>query len=182
MASMATRYLALLRGINVGQNMLRMERLRELCADLTLSEPRTYLQSGNLILESRETPAGLTKTLEKRLAGETRLPVTVIVRSAKEISTLLKANPFLGQSSIDETKLHVTFLQRTPEKSAIEMPKKIAAGADEFRWAGTEIYLHCPGGYGETKLSNGTFERLLGMRATTRNWRTVTKLCEMCSE
>jgi uncharacterized protein (DUF1697 family) len=182
MASATTKYLALLRGINVGQNMLRMERLRELCADIALGEPRTYLQSGNLVFESRQTAAGLAKALENKLVGETRLPVTVIVRSAEAISSVLEANPFLGQRSVDEAKLHITFLQRTPEKSAVEALQKIAAGADEFRWAGTEIYLHCPGGYGETKLSNGTIERFLGMRATTRNWRTVTKLCEMCTK
>lgn len=175
------RYVALLRGVNVGQNMLRMERLRELCADMGLAQARTYLQSGNLIVESRGTAAALSNALEKKLAGETRLPVTVMARSADEIANVLKANPFLRQKGIDEANLHVTFLQRALEKSAVEGAKKIAAGADEFRWLGTEIYLHCPGGYGETKLSNGAFERLLGMRATTRNWRTVTKLCEMCS-
>jgi len=175
-------YVVLLRGINVGQNMLRMERLREICADIGLASARTYLQSGNLILESRGTAAALSKALEKKLAGETRLPVTVIARSANEIRSVLKANAFLGQKGTDETKLHVTFLQRAPEKNAVEAVKKIASGADQLRWVGTEIYLHCPSGYGETKLSNGVFERLLGMRATTRNWRTVTKLCEMCGE
>jgi len=175
-------YVVLLRGVNVGQNILRMERLREICADMRLEKPRTYLQSGNLIVESRGTAAALSKSLEKRLAGETRLPVTVIVRSADEIGTVLKVNPFLGQKGIDEAKLHVTFLQRKPEESAVEGLKKIAAGADQFRWLGTEIYLFCPSGYGQTKLSNGTFERLLGMRATSRNWRTVTKLREICGE
>jgi uncharacterized protein (DUF1697 family) len=178
---MAT-YVVLLRGVNVGQNILRMERLREICAAMGLGHARTYLQSGNLVLEWRGTAAALSKALEKRLAGETRLPVTVIAKSADDIRSVLQANPFLRQKGIDEAKLHVTFLQRAPEKSAVEALNKIAAGADEFRWFRTEMYLHCPGGYGETKISNGAFERALGMRATTRNWRTVTKLCGMCGE
>jgi len=178
---MATTFLALLRGVNVGQNALRMERLRELCAEMGFREARTYLQSGNLILQARGTAAELSKALEKKLAGETRLPVTVIVRRVEEIRGVLTANPLLGQRGIDPSKLHVTFLREAPEKSPVEALRKIAAGADEFRWAGTEIYLHCPAGYGETKLSNAALERILGMRATTRNWRTVTKLCDLCS-
>jgi len=174
------KYVALLRGVNVGQNMLRMERLRELCAEIGLNEARTYLQSGNLVFQGRGPAAAWSKALQKRLAGETRLPVSVMVRSAEEMARVLEKNPFVGQTGIDVAKLHVTFLQLAPEKSAVEKLKSIAAGADEFRWDGTEIYLYCPGGYGETKLSNGACERLLGMRATTRNWRTVTKLCEMC--
>jgi uncharacterized protein (DUF1697 family) len=176
------RYVVLLRGINVGNNVLRMQRLREVCVDMSLSHVRSYLQSGNLVLQSRGTAFALSKALENKLAGETRLPVSVLVRSTEEIRNLVKANPFYGQKGIDETKLHVTFLQRVPEKSAVECLKKIAAGADEFHWIGTEMYLHCPGGYGETKLSNGAFEKLLGMKATTRNWRTVMRLCQMCSE
>jgi uncharacterized protein (DUF1697 family) len=52
-------------------------------------------------------------------------------------------------------------------------------GADQFVVRGSEVFLHCPGGYGETKLSNTYLERRLGVTATTRNWRSVTALAEM---
>lgn len=177
-----TRYVALLRGVNVGQNMLRMERLRELCGEMGLRNVRTYLQSGNVLFDAGETATQWAKALEETLAGVTRLPVSVIVRSSAEIERVLAMNPFVVREVIDAAKLHVTFLQRPPEKNAAEKLKGIRAGADELRWNGAEIYLHCPGGYGETKLSNGAIEKLLGMRATTRNWRTVAKLGELCRD
>ena len=174
-------YVMLLRGVNVGQNMLKMERLRELCGDMGLKNVRTYVQSGNIVFEGEKTAEHWCQALERRLVGETRLPVTVIVRTAVETGKVLAANPFLKEKGIDTTKLHVTFLKEVPEKSAVEALGRIKAAPDRFRWLGTDIYLHCPEGYGRSKLSNTAIEKVLGVRATTRNWNTLNKLCEMCS-
>ena len=50
---------------------------------------------------------------------------------------------------------------------------------DKLRVAGDDVYLHCPNGYGRSKLRNAFIEKQLGVPATTRNWRTVTKLAEL---
>ena len=176
------RYVALLRGVNVGQNLLKMERLRELCAQIGMKNVRTYVQSGNVVFEADGAASKWAQALERKLAGETRLPVTVLVKTAAEIASVLAGNPFLKEKGIDATRLHVTFLQQAPAKGAVEALAKVKAGPDRFRWLGTEIYLHCPEGYGRSKLSNMAIEKVLGVRATTRNWNTVTKLCAMCEE
>lgn len=175
-------YVALLRGVNVGQNILRMDRLRAVCSELRLNNVRTYVQSGNVVFESQGTAAHWSQALERKLAGETRLPVTVMVRTAAELSKVLADNPFLSRKEIDKTKLHVTFLQHAPAKSAVEALGKVKAGVDRFVWIGKEIYLHCPDGYGRSKLSNSVIEKILSLRATTRNWNTVNQLHEMCGE
>lgn len=176
---MAT-YIALLRGVNVGRNSLKMERLRALCAEMGLENVRTYVQSGNVVFEAvRGAGAHWAQALEQKLAGESRLPVTVLVKTAAEMAGIVAANPFLKEKSIDAAKLHVTFLRQAPAKSTIGKLDRLAVGADRFRCAGTEIYLHCPNGYGGTKLSNNALEKALAMPATTRNWNTVRKLCEM---
>jgi uncharacterized protein (DUF1697 family) len=174
-----TTYIALLRGVNVGGNMLKMARLRELCADLGLRNARTYVQSGNVVFEAMGTTARLAEALERKLAGETRLPISVIVKSSAEMARVIAANPFLEERGIDLAKLHVTFLQKPPAKSALASLATLQAGADRFHSLGRQIYLHCPNGYGQTKLTNGAFEKLLAIRATTRNWNTVTTLREM---
>jgi uncharacterized protein (DUF1697 family) len=175
-------FVALLRGVNVGQNTLRMERLRELCVGIGLKNVRTYVQSGNIVFEAQGAASHWSQVLERKLAGETRLPVTVIVRSAADMGKVLAANPFLKERGIDPAKLHVTFLQQPPEKSAVEALGKVSAGADRFKWVEKEIYLHCPNGYGRSKLSNNAIEKVLSLRATTRNWNTVKKLYEMCAQ
>jgi uncharacterized protein (DUF1697 family) len=74
--------------------------------------------------------------------------------------------------------LHVTFLGKAvkPAKAALERLDALAGSRDQYRVAGSEIYLHCPLNYGETKLSNAAIEKVLGVGATTRNWKTVTTL------
>ncbi len=175
-------YVALLRGVNVGGNLLKMERLRAVCAELGLKNAQTYVQSGNVVFEARGTAGKWTEALETRLAGEARLPVSVIVKTAAEMGQVIAANPFIKERGIDLARLHVTFLQREPDKAALGGLGGLKAGADRFRCLGTEIYLHCPNGYGDSKLTNNVFEKVLAVRATTRNWNTVNKLYEMCGE
>jgi uncharacterized protein (DUF1697 family) len=174
-------HIALLRGVNVGGNTLKMARLRALCTELGLKNAETYLQSGNLIFEAAAPSARWTRVLEEKLAGETRLPVSVIVRSAAELARIAAGNPFLKEPGIEPERLHVTFLSRAPAKSAWRALEALDSGLDRFEAAGTEIYLHCPNGYGRTRLSNDAFEKRLAVRATTRNWNTVGKLCELSS-
>jgi len=93
-------FVALLRGVNVGGNILRMERLREICAGLGAKNPRTYVQSGNVVFEAAGSGAAWEAKLEKALAGESRLPVSVIVRTGDELKKVLGGNPFLKEKGI----------------------------------------------------------------------------------
>jgi uncharacterized protein (DUF1697 family) len=175
-------HIALLRGINVGANMLKMERLREILAELGLDGAKTYLQSGNVLFSAKGTPAGLSAMIEKRVSQETRLPVSVIIRTPAQLERIVVANPFLKAGGADARTLHVTFLGGAAPKAGFAALAKIGAGADRWQAAGSEIYLCCPNGYGRTKLNNTAIEKLLGVRATTRNWNTVTALHAMAVE
>jgi uncharacterized protein (DUF1697 family) len=107
------------------------------------------------------------------------MSVPVIVRTAEEVGDVLRNNPFLKERGIDVSRLHVTFLSLTPQKTDVKRLDAIAAGPDRFHCRGQEIYLHCPNGFGGTKLSIAAFEKVLSVGATTRNWNTVNKLYEM---
>lgn len=173
-------YIALLRGVNVGQNMLKMERLRAMCADIGARNARTYLQSGNLVFEGQGSPAHWASALEKKLAGQTRLPVSVIVRTAAEMSQVLASNPFMREKGIDVARLGVVFLQQPPSKNALESLRAMKIGSERFHCAAKEIYIHCPDGFGNAKLY--LLDKVLAQRTTTRNWNTVKKLCEMSAD
>lgn len=173
-------YIALLRGVNVGGNILKMDRLRELCAKLGATKPRTYVQSGNIVFEARGSASDWEPKLEKRLAGESRLPVSVMVRSAAEMSAVLAGNPFLKEKRIDTARLAVTFLQHAPAKPTLAALAALKIGSERFHCAGKEIYLHCPDGFAKAKLY--TLDKVLSQKTTTRNWNTVIKLCEMSAE
>jgi uncharacterized protein (DUF1697 family) len=178
-----TTHIALLRGVNVGNNALRMEHLREMLAGLGFGEVRTYLQSGNALFSAQGTPGSLAAAIERAVSEATRLPVSVVVRTPAQLKRLIAANPFLkesdGETKALHTALHVTFLPAAAPKAGIAALDKIRAGGDRWHVAGAEVYLFCPDGYARSKLNNAALERALGVRATTRNWNTVTALCAM---
>lgn len=173
------RYVALLRGVNVGQNVLKMERLRALCGEAGLKNVATYVQSGNIVFDGNGPASRWADVIEKKLAGQSRLPIAVMVRTAAEIETILSGNPFLKKKGVELERLYVTFLATPPGKPALVALDALDAGPDQFHCAGREIYLHCPTGYGRTKLSNNLFEKRLALKATTRNWKTVIALQAM---
>jgi uncharacterized protein (DUF1697 family) len=175
------RYIALLRGINVGGNVLRMHRLIELFAELGFKDTKTYLQSGNAVFETNVPALKLASTIQKKLIGETRLPVTVIVRTATEWQKTIRSNPFLTEPKMDRSKLHVTFLSTVPSEEGATKLQLIKAGRDRLCILGREVYLHCPDGYGRSKLTNNAIEKCLAISATTRNWNTLTALSEMAA-
>ncbi len=170
-------YIALLRGINVGGNVLKMERLRALCEELDMRNVRTYIQSGNVVFEAAGPTRQWIVSLQKKLAGETRLPVSVLLRTAREMAIVLAGNPFLKEKGVDTKRLAVTFLNEPPSKSGLEALHKLKDSTERFHCVGKEIYLDCPNGFGDSKLYLP--DQALSQRTTTRNWNTVKRLCEM---
>ena len=179
---MTTTLVALLRGINVGgRTRVGMADLQRLFAGLGHTGVSTYLQSGNVIF----TPAAgavaqVAGGVEERITAELGVKVTVLLRSGEDLARVVAGNPFAGGAA-DPAKLHVTFLAGTPAPERIDRLEAPPGEADELSLSGLEVYLHCPNGYGRTKLNNSFFERRLGVPATTRNWKTVTTLAELAA-
>jgi uncharacterized protein (DUF1697 family) len=173
-------YVAMLRGINVGaRNKIRMTDLDALFVGLGHTGVVTYIQSGNVVFESRSRNASaLADGIEARITRDLGLDVRVLVRTRAEVETVLRTNPFL-ETGADPARLHVTFLADAPDPTRVSAVEDYDAGVDEFRVLGREVFLHCPDGYGNTKINNGFFEKRLKAIATTRNWNTVTKLVEL---
>jgi uncharacterized protein (DUF1697 family) len=181
-----TAFVALLRSINVGgRNRVLMGDLASLVESLGFEDVETYVQSGNVVFTGSGTPNSAARSIEGGITAEFGLEVPVIVRSARQLTRLLAAEPFL-RTGADPKFLHVTFLSATPgpdRRQLLARPDPQGAdapfGDDRFELVGSEVFVHCPGGYGATKLNNSFFERRTGVVATTRNWRTVTTLARM---
>ncbi len=174
------RYAALLRGVNVsGRNTVGMAELRARLVDLGYRDVTTYIQSGNVVFGA---PTGgesaLVAAIEAEIRRAFKLEVGVLIRSPAQLRRIGTTNPFL-QRADDRSALHVTFLAETPPRAKGRELSARPAGPDDCVIIGREIYLRCPGGYGKTKLNNTYLERVLGTRATTRNWKTLLKLREL---
>jgi uncharacterized protein (DUF1697 family) len=172
-------YVALLRGINLGaRNKVSMPELRALFESLGAEDVETYVQSGNVVFRSGDDPGTLTDAIQKRISRNLGLSVTVLLRTRQQLAKVFSGNP-LANDNREPTKLHITFLTAKPDPARVRTLDPKRAEPDEFRVIGQEIYLHCPNGYGKSKLTNAYFEKQLGVGATTRNWKTVTKLAEL---
>jgi uncharacterized protein (DUF1697 family) len=179
MASLNT-YITLLRGINVsGQKKIKMDELRALYEAIGHQDVQTYIQSGNVLFRSElSSPEKLARGIEQAIENNFGYPVTVLVRTTDDLSKIIRRNPFLKNRSVDPSKLHVTFLAAPAETSRIKAVTGIDNDDDQFRVEGKEVFVHCPNGYGRTRLSNTFFESKLERTATTRNWKTVNTLYE----
>ncbi|MGH3184233.1 MAG: DUF1697 domain-containing protein [Acidimicrobiales bacterium] len=175
---MAT-YVAMLRGINVGGHAkVAMADLRAAFAEMGFDDVQSYIQSGNVVFRSTTGAASLPSTIEHRLDAAFGHGIRVVIRTRPQLAAVVAGNPFTGGGR-DLSKLHVTFLASKPAPSRVGGLDTGAFLPDEFRVAGREVYLHCPGGYGQTKINNAYFERALGVVATTRTWNTVRTLAAM---
>lgn len=175
-----SRYLALLRGVNVSGSTLRMADLKKSLADMGLEEVQTYLQSGNVIFKSKGDAAKLASQIEARIKKDFGLSIPVLVLTAKEVDTIASKNPLWPESGGEGSHFHATFLFEPVTKKAFDALKLPAAAGEQAALGKGVVLLHCPHGYGRTKLNNTYFEKALGVKATTRNWKSVMALRELC--
>jgi uncharacterized protein (DUF1697 family) len=175
-------FIALLRGVNVGgKNMISMSELRPALAASGLEHVTTYLQSGNVIFRSSNGARQLADDIEQEIARVFGANVAVFLRNPAELERIAAHNPLLGDEA-EPTKLHVVFLDAEPTAKAAAELDPNRSPPDRFSVSGREIYLHLPSGAGRSKLTIDYFERQLAVRATARNWRTLTKLIELARQ
>lgn len=180
----ADTFVAILRGINVsGKNMIKMPALVKTFESLGFENVKTYVQSGNVIFQSQsKIISDLEKQIQDKIENNFEAKIPVIILDRKYIMEVQENNPFVKESDIDLSKLHVTFLSEEPESKNIVKIDADKYFPDEFIIDKKVIYLYCPGGYGKTKLHNNFFESKLKVNATTRNWNTVNALVKMVTE
>jgi uncharacterized protein (DUF1697 family) len=167
-------YISLLRGINVsGKNKLPMTTLKDLYQALGCMHVTTYIQSGNVILQTASSITALEHNLSQAIKEKFGYTVPVLVREVAFFSSIVAQNPF---KDCDPSTLYVTLLGDATHQAQIASMADGAGGADRFVIQEGVIYVHCPTGYGSTPLNNNFFEKQGKTWATTRNWKTINRL------
>ena len=174
------RYVALLRGINVGGNtMIKMETLREVFSGLGFENVRTYINSGNVAFDAgRSSVAKLVGRIENAIEERFGRTVEVTLRTRKDINRILSANPFDGQYA-SHKEMHVLFLKTEMPREKMQQLEAAALPGERYQLAGREIYCHIPAGVAGSLLTKGFFEKKPRVYITARNWRTVEQLAEL---
>jgi uncharacterized protein (DUF1697 family) len=165
-----TRYVALLRAVNVGgTGKLAMADLRAMCSEIGLTEVVTYIASGNVMFQSDLDAREVKAALEIRLSAYAGKAVPVMVRDADEIRAVLAENPF---DDAPGNKVVVVFLDDAPAADALDQVER--ANGEMMALGVREIYVHYPDGQGVSKLKIPA-----AAAGTARNMNTVAKLVEM---
>jgi len=173
-----TVHIALLRAINLaGRNPVAMADLRDLLSQLGFQEPRSLLQSGNLVFRSdARSTAALERTLEAEAARRLGLETAFFVRSAAEWKTIVASNPFPEEARRDPQRLLAVCLKDAPGAANVRALREAISGREVVRTEGRTAYIVYPDGVGRSKLTTALLEKKLGTRGTGRNWNTVLKL------
>jgi uncharacterized protein (DUF1697 family) len=174
-------YVALLRGINVGgNNILPMKDFRDLLTALGCEDVATYIQSGNAVFKHVGKSAELSDSIAVAIESGFGFQPSVMVLTATEFATIVANCPFPPED-IEPKFLHVSFLREVATATNTERLEEIASSGEEFLLTDSAFYLYAPNGVGRSKLASEV-EKCLGVPATARNWRTVSKIAEMLSE
>ena len=181
-AKAPAKYVALLRGINVGgKNMLPMKELAGLFSAAGCGEVATYIQSGNIVFCAKDKVVKqLDSVIAKQVEDRFGLKVPVVLRTASELNAVVRGNPFLKAGAAEEM-LHVLFLADRPSAGLVAGLDPARSAPDEYVVVGRDIYAKLVTGAAKTKLTNAYFDSKLKTVSTMRNWRTVLKLAEMSS-
>jgi uncharacterized protein (DUF1697 family) len=176
------RQVVLLRGINLGaHNRIAMPDLRQLLAGAGFEDARTYVQSGNVVLSSDETPERLARECERHIAEGLGLEVEAIARTLDELAELVRRDP-LGHVAINPKRYQVSFLTAEADPDTVRGLAALAGESERFVAIGREFYAWHPEGVARSRLGTALASRRLGVTATSRNWTTVTNLLALADE
>ncbi|MGH2582161.1 MAG: DUF1697 domain-containing protein [Anaerolineales bacterium] len=169
------KYVALLRGINLGKRQIKMDALRKAFEDWGYENASTLLASGNVIFEASGSAAkGLAQKIESGLKASYGFAVPVILRSGAEIDKLVRSDPFQGVKVTPKTRLFVTFLAEKP-KNKPTIPYKSKAGdfiiLDVVNRDVISVLTDT-----RTPDAMNILRKQFGDKITTRNWNTMLKI------
>ena len=171
------RYVAFLRGINIGKRRVKNDALGKVFTDLGFENVKVLIASGNVLFDAKkQNELKLTKTVEDALEKALGFDVSVMVRSIPELEAMLDRDPFKGIEVTKQTRLYVTLLAEKT-KSTLKLPH--ASDDGRFRIlsrSDREVYsvLTLEEGARTVDLM-AVLEKEYGKGATTRNWNTIQK-------
>jgi uncharacterized protein (DUF1697 family) len=171
-----TRFIVLLRGINVNGRSLPMAELRQAARANGFPDCVTYIQSGNLILTADGDATGVETAIESLIEKSFGMKVEAIARSGADYARIAAANPF---PEALPNQLHLGLTKRPLKADAAEVLFERARHGERIIVTGGGLWIDFVGGAGISKITPVAMDRAAGSTLTARNWNTVRKLLEL---
>lgn len=170
-------WVALLRAVNLGKvNKVSMPVLREALTEAGFTNVRTYVQSGNILVDSPLRSAAKVGAEVGRIVHERfGVDTPVVMRTGRQLCEILEWNPF-PEAAAERAKLvHVVHLTGTPDADKVE--QFLAAGGATVAHRGDDVVVDWVDATGAGPADKAL--RKLGVQGTARNWRTLTALVDL---
>jgi uncharacterized protein (DUF1697 family) len=166
------RYAAFLRAINVGGHVVKMDRLRTICAGMGLDNIETFIASGNVVFDCSTASAGaLEESMEKQLKDALGYAVSTFVRTMPELAAIATHEPFDSDDGI----LYVGLLKKRPGAAAVRRVRALANDIDQLDVHGRELYWLIRKSFSESTVTGAGLEKIVG-DATVRNISTIRRM------
>lgn len=171
------RYVALLRGINVGgKNLIAMPALKRCFEAQGLQDVVTYIQSGNVLFSASESSKRLTATLESALSSAFRYNARIVLRSERQLERVVAGAPKGFGTEPARYRYDVAFLKEPLTAPAAMRSVRFKPGVDQVHAGTGVIYFSRL----IAKVTQSWINRLPSMpvyqNMTLRNWNTTTRL------
>lgn len=174
------KYIALLKGINVGgHKKVSMAELREILTKEGFQNVQTYIQSGNVVLQSSEKTAEVEDKIQKSIMAHFGFDVSVIVKLREELQTIFDASPF---SKDKKENSYFIMLNKIPGRELLKEVESISFENEEVIIKKDALYFHSSAGYGNAKFNMTVYERKLKVFGTARNYNTMVKLLSLSAD
>lgn len=178
------RYVALLRAINVGGHVVKMDVLRKHFARMGFANVETFIASGNVIFDARDDePAALEERIAYELENSLGYAVATFLRTPAELAAIVRHRPF--EPGVIDPEQHALYIGFLPRKPAADVARRIVAlrtPVDEFHVHKRELYWGCRTRFSDSAVSGALLERAIAMPMTVRNVTTVRRLAAKLSQ
>jgi uncharacterized protein (DUF1697 family) len=179
-----TKYITLLKAINVGGHTVKMDHLKKLFEKMRFENAETFIASGNVVFETKsQTVDAIKKKIETELEKTLGYRVATFIRTTKELKEISKHKPFKDFDLINEqNSLYIGFLNNQPDKESLKKVLALSDKSNEFHFNKTELYWLCRKNFSDSGISGKNLEKALGMETTIRNSTTIRKMVlKFCS-
>ena len=175
-----TKWVILLRAVNVsGKNIIKMAEFREMLTKAGYQDVKTYIQSGNIVLESAHTSEiEIANAISDFIREKFDYDVPVMAKTHNDFLKVIPNNPYRDRVLHEKEKLYVGFMKTQPSEDRKAKLTAMSNADETFEIAGNEVYIVCMKDGRKLQFSNMSLERILKVPVTTRNWNTVNKLCD----
>jgi uncharacterized protein (DUF1697 family) len=176
-----TTYVILLRGVTPsGKNKVPMYRFREVLEEAGFAHVRTYIQSGNALVDTGLPPQEVETSVRERIRDSIGPDLAVIVRTGEELEEALDSNPF--QKGYDLSRVFFVLFAEPPSEEKVREVLSLDLSPEQIAFGHKTAFMYIPGQYGKGILSGGFLEKKFGIPATMRNFNTMSRLAAMAKE